>query len=65
MSAFNEEQRNLDLLKAAQLMLMHGISPNGEVQAVLTSHASLPIEQSACPQCSSREGLQESSDASA
>ncbi len=49
MSTASEEQRNLDLLKAAQLMLKHGISPEGELQAALISQPSLPEERSACP----------------
>ena len=64
MSTASEEQRSLDLLKAAQLMLKHGISPEGELQAALTSQPSLPEERSACPRGSSLERSPESSDAS-
>lgn len=37
MSTASVEQRSLDLLKAAHLMLKHGISPEGELQAALSS----------------------------
>lgn len=65
MSSFDELKRNLDLLKAAQLMLKHGISPEGELQAALSSLSSPWPEQTPCRQCSCPEGSQESSDASA
>lgn len=37
MSTSSDDRRSLDLLKAAQLMRKHGISPEGELQSALDS----------------------------
>lgn len=47
MSTFSVQQRNLDLLKAAQLMLKHGIKPEGDLLAVMPSQNAHSSEQDA------------------